>query len=453
MTDVLWAAVAMVSLLVGGCGIALLVLPRRPIAPQELLAFAYLAGAALVSLLSLYCGFFVGGRTLRLVIVGASVGVAAAGVAHRRRGAAWSSGAVKPAGVTRAAIPLAAAAAVGWLALRLPMAWDGVMIWEAKARLIWLNGGRLPLGILSQPYRTHAEYPLLVPMVEAWVYGWLGHVDQVLVKVVFAGFFLAVLWLLATAAARLGLGAGWALVAALLPLCVPRLVLGEGSATSGYADFPLAAGYLASVVYLLEYLRDGRREVLRAVGVMAAILPCIKPEGTILWLCVVLFCAVIAWRRRQLSGLLWVIVPGLVLLLGWRSVLIVAHARVGGFLPVRPGTLLHNLPRLNLVAAALWRYVTSGEWSLLWPVAALAGAAAAATVRAVRAPVALLAAAVLLPAGLYSMIYVFTPVDPRFHIETSLPRLLIHFSLPAILLVVVPAVGWPRRDPGARPIE
>jgi hypothetical protein len=294
----------------------------------------------------------------------------------------------------------------------------------------------------------------MVPALEAWVYGWLGHVDQVLVKVLFAGFFLAASWLLATAAARLGLGTGWAIAAAVLPVCVPPLVVGEGSATSGYADFPLAAGYLGSVVYLLEYLREGRREALRAAGVMAAVLPWIKLEGAILWACLALFAGVIALRRRQLSALGWMIVPGLALLAGWRVLLLAADARFAAFLAMRPDTLVRNLPRLGLAWGALWRYTTGGDWSLFWPVAALSAAVAAWTVRAARPAAGLLSAAVALPAGLYTAIYLFTPIDPAFHIATSLPRLLIQVSLPAVLLILLPALARPRRgDRETRPIE
>jgi hypothetical protein len=445
-------SVALAPLLVAGGGIALLVLPReRPISPGELLGVGYLAGGAFVSLLSFYCGLLVGGRVLQLVVLAACAAVAAAGLA-RRPWPTWTSG--TPGGMLLTAVPLVLALLVGWLSLRIPMAWDGVMTWEAKARLIWLGGGRLPLEVLSQPYRVHADYPLMVPMLEAWVYGWLGHADQVLVKVLFAGFFLAASWLLVTAAARLGLRTGWAAAAAVLPVCVPPLLVGEGSATSGYADFPLAACYLGAVVYLLEYLREKRREALRAAGVLAAILPWIKVEGAILWGCVVVFAGLIALHRRQLSALAWVIVPGLTLLAGWRILLLAADARYGGFLAVRPGTLLGNLPRLGLVGRALWRYATGGEWSLFWPVAALSTAVSLWTVRAARPTVALLAAAVALPAGLYSTVYIFTPIDPAFHIATSLPRLLIQVSLPAVFLILLPALAWTRRgDPEPRPIE
>jgi hypothetical protein len=341
----------------------------------------------------------------------------------------------------RAAVPLLPALALGWLALRLPMAWDGVMTWEQKARLAWLSGGGLPLHYLAQPYRYHANYPLLVPMLEAWVYGWLGHMDQVLVKVVFAGFLLAVLWLLATAAGRLGLSAGWSVAAALLPLCVPRLVLGEGSATSGYADFPLAAFYLACIVYLVEYVREDRRGALRAAGVLAAGLPWIKQEGVILWACVALFAVVIARRRGHASTLLWVIVPGLAVIVGWRAVLAIAHAaRDAGFLPVEAATLWRNLPRVGLVAAAAWSRATGGEWSLLWPVAAVSSAAAW-RLPASRPVAALLLAAVAVPSAIYSTIYIFSATDPAWHIATSLSRLMIQVSLPALLLVIVPAAG------------
>lgn len=446
MTDVLLASVAIASIFVAGCGAALLLLPRqRPIAPAELLGFGYLAGAAFVSLLSFACGLLVSGRALQLLVLTSCLALGATGAVIGRRGAPTRRWAVAPPDLLRAAAPLLPALAVGWLTLQVPMAWDGTVVWEAKARLAWMNGGGLPLSYFGQPYRSHPDYPLLVPMLEAWVYGWLGHVDQVLVKVVFPGFVAAALWLLATAAARVGLSVGWSVLAVVLPLCVPRLLLGDGGATTGYSDFPLAVYYLACVVYLLESLRQQRLEALRAAGVLAAVLPWIKQEGTILWACLMILAAIIAARRRRLSALWWTVVPGLLLLIGWRTLLVVADAQMGAaFLPIRPDTFWNNLHRLGLVPPALWRHVTNvAEWSVLWPVAALSGAVAAWGVRAARPVVALLATAVALPTSIYAVIYVFTGLDPQTHIESSLPRLLVQVSLPAILLVVVPAMGWP----------
>jgi hypothetical protein len=70
--------------------------------------------------------------------------------------------------------------------------------------------------------------------------------------------------------------------------------------------------------------------------------------------------------------------------------------------------------------------------------AALAAWRAAAATRAV---VALLVAATATPAAVYSTIYIFSAADPAWHISTSLSRLMIQVSLPAVLLVIVPALA------------
>lgn len=440
MSDALRLAAAMATLLVGGCGAALLVLPsRRPVAPAEVLGFGYLMGAALVSLLSFSAGLFLSGLALRIVVTLVCAALFAAGLARSRRPDRW---ALARADIIAAAAPLLPGFALGWLALRLPMAWDGVMTWEQKARMAWLNGGGLPLPYLAQPYRYHADYPPLVPLLEAWVYGWLGHVDQVRVKLVFAGFLLSVLWLLAAAARRFGLGAGWCVLAVLLPLCVPRLILGEGSATSGYADFPLAAAYFACVVLLITSGGEDAPGALRAAGLLAAALPWTKQEGVILWLAVVLFALAIARRERHYAALAWVVVPALLVVIGWRTVLAVSHAALDAvFVPVTAATLSRNFPRVGMVAAAALRYAASGEWSLLWPVAAVSAAVAAWRVPKARDVVAVLVAAVAVPAAVYSSIYIFSAADPAWHIATSLQRLMIQVSLPAVLLVIVPALG------------
>src|SRR5260370_42705527 len=98
---------------------------------------------------------------------------------------------------------------------------------------------------------------------------------------------------------------------------VPPAIIGAGSATSGYADFPLAAIYLCCAVQVLEYWRTSDAGVLPLLGITAALLPWTKMEGSILLACIALAVIPNAIRRRQWTGLAWALTPGVVVACGW----------------------------------------------------------------------------------------------------------------------------------------
>ncbi len=47
---------------------------------------------------------------------------------------------------------------------------------------------------------------------------------------------------------------------------VPAVVMTDVSATSGYADFPLAVAFLATVIHLVDYSRTGSRSAMLLAG-------------------------------------------------------------------------------------------------------------------------------------------------------------------------------------------
>jgi hypothetical protein len=62
------------------------------------------------------------------------------------------------------------AAIVIWWSLNRPLGHDGFAIWDLKARIAYLNGGAIPLSYFFDSTRiwSHPEYPLCLPLVQAW---------------------------------------------------------------------------------------------------------------------------------------------------------------------------------------------------------------------------------------------------------------------------------------------
>src|SRR4029077_5969145 len=84
-------------------------------------------------------------------------------------------------------------AAIAFASCKHTLGWDGLLVWEIKARYAFMNGGSLPASYYSGPGRafSHPEYPLGIPFTELWLYLWMGQAHQFWVKTIF-GIFYAV---------------------------------------------------------------------------------------------------------------------------------------------------------------------------------------------------------------------------------------------------------------------
>jgi hypothetical protein len=442
--DLLLLITGFLILLLGGSGIALLIVPPKYVlSAPELLTLSFLFGVAFVSLMSFGVGLLLSGVALRLSISFACVALGAIGITMRLRKGERKRTSICffPTGIETLLLIVTLAIQVGtltWWSFNSPLGGDGLAIWDLKARLACLNGGVLPLSYFFDTTRiwSHPEYPLFLPLTEVWFYGWLGRCDQGLVKLIFPMFYLAALGLLYTGVTRLG-GQRWQkFVPLFLMFFVPFTRIGEGSATSAYADFPVAVFYLASVVYLLDYWRTNADGAIRLFSALAAVLPWIKQEGSLLWLCLVALAIPKLARDSQIKPFLAVVLPGSFTFIGWNSFVRLIHAPVGqDFLPFTPAVFWSNLGRAveigHVVAGQMLNWY---DWSLLWPGVILA-LPLFISKSSRKQPVTLLSA-ITLPVILYSGIFLFSAWSPYIdHVYTSISRLLLQVSLVAILIV------------------
>lgn len=441
-TTLLWTCVALLTMLAAGAGVTLLLTtPRQRLDAARLLAWSILLGAGTLSLVHFLAGAALRGWGLRLAVTAACLILVTWGArAARHRGVTFTWGAPRgPLEHLMLAVVAAEVALVWWVSFRTSLSWDGLMIFDTKARLAFENGGAVPLAYFSDRYRawTHPDYPLFLPMIMAWLYGWLGRVDQEAAKVVPPLFFMAAAGLLyaATRSRR-----RW-LLAPLLPAAVPLVVIGDGSASSGLGDFPLAAAYLACLLCLLDEDRP-LAERLPLLAGLAALLPWIKQEGALLFCCTLVLASLTTRERRLrvLGRLAW---PGLLVFAVWRVFLAYSQAIVGqAFLPIRPSTLMANLARvLEIVPGVLAEMGKTGFWGWFWP--AVLFALPPLLPREWRRAQWLLFAAILMPLSLYSAIYIFSAWNPMMlHLTNSMPRLLVQLSLPAMLALSAAATAF-----------
>jgi hypothetical protein len=304
-------ALALLLLLCAGLGLtSFLASERDQLGPGETAALSFLFGATFISIASFLLGFVLSGLALRLILGISAAGLGIVGIWRisrmnsvrlmRPRGREWFWSGVL----------FLQSLIVFWLSLRLSLGFDGLFLWEAKARLIFLSGGGMAVDyIRASPFEiSHPDYPLLLPFVESWFYGFLGRPHQGWLKLVLPLFYVAAVGLLAFN--RLTRSYLPALMLFFVPVLLIRV-------TSGEADFPLAVFYLGASLFFLDYLKTGNERLLLIAGVFAAVLPWVKREGAILFAVLLIVGAVRFLSERSIRNLIVLAGPGLLWLGFW----------------------------------------------------------------------------------------------------------------------------------------
>jgi len=446
------ALFALFFIFTAGFGLSMLLF-RRPqaISFVELFALSWLLGGLFISLAFTVVGFFCNGLILQLLVTLVSLLLGWMGLKLLRKSGAmltWP----KPANRLEAAlcaILLVEFMAMLFMAARESLGWDGLLVWEIKARYAFLNGGHLPLRYFVDASRlwSHPEYPLFLPSLETWLYLWIGDCDQFWVRVIFPPFYIAAAFLLYTGIQRFS-GKKWCgLLAATLLFFLPSSLTGEGNLLAGYADFPLAVFYLAAVVYFLRYLQEKSAAHAILFAIMAGAMPWMKREGVVLWACAMALALPGLLKRRNFLAAILVPLPGLAVLSAWLiASKILKTPGNKDFLPVTFDTLLTHAVRYpSILREMLHEFANTTHWSLLWIAFAIA---LPFLIMKSRLKLAIsLFLGVALPLGLYSSIYLFSAWPSYMdHIQSSLTRLMLQVSLVALLAVSLAVSASQKED-------
>ena len=214
-------------------------------------------------------------------------------------------------------------------ALIQPMhGWDERAFWAFKAKILYHEGTIFSTDFFdADRVHPHKRYPLLIPLVESWIYIVLGHIDDRLVKVIFPLFFTSLLLILYSSQRKFFSRTHSLIFTALLasvPCFVATLISKHNAASVGYADIPLSFFYFISVIYLYMWMMDNsNKDYLVIAAIFSAFTVFTKPEGIILFIIslfilnmYILFDLKQAKKQKIMHLLSYLIIPT-VMLLPW----------------------------------------------------------------------------------------------------------------------------------------
>ena len=330
----------------------------------------------------------------------------------------------------------------GVLAIGQPLAgWDSWTSWGMRARTIFLENGIAP-AVYADPSRavTRPGYPLLTPLLQAWLYRWLGAADDRLAGLVLWLFFAALVGLVYGALLRRSRDRVWALLAGAAAASIPWLVTLSGLA---YVDGALAALALAAAAMLIDWLDDGQPGALLLAIIAFALMPWAKEDGLVIALVLLLAAVVICppWRGRR--GWVAALAGGcaaLVVAAGWKLVT-AGSPPAGAFPPLTAATLQANLGRIPTIWQIVRENLMSVDFALIWPVALIFGlstlALPAVQRRAAwRTNASILPLATALYLCLMAAIYLFSSFQPYYqHVLSSYFRLASQVAPLAVLWI------------------
>lgn len=321
-------------------------------------------------------------------------------------------------------------------------AFDAWSIWNRAARFIYRDPQNWTAALSPDlHWLNHADYPLFVPLNVAWGWNMAGAETQ---RVPMAQGFLFLIASLAAMFASAGLNRTVG-QAALAALALMSSSMPAGVSAALIADAPVTFFILVSSALIYFHFSEGKPSVLALAGFMAGLAAWSKNEG-LLYVVVSLPVLPLAAPRKAPRTLLWygagLAVP-LAVVLYFKSLVPANDLLADGGDAL---SKLTDLSRCWIVAKAYFRQLfavgSEGPIGIL-PALIVYGLFLRADFSSASRTGALAVAAMIALQTLgYVVIYVLTPHDLNWQLDTSLNRLIFHVY-PAALFLFFRLVSTP----------
>ncbi len=142
---------------------------------------------------------------------------------------------------------------------------------------------------------SHINYPPHIPLLMAWTYFGMGQVNDVLVNIIFAFYFLALIGFV-----YLSLSEETSRQNALIFITfLSTLPLFVYHGFNAYCDLPLTFYFTIAAISLFKYFRNKNKTDLIMAGIFAGLTTWVKNEGLILALVLLIVFLIYLFRERK----------------------------------------------------------------------------------------------------------------------------------------------------------
>lgn len=309
------------------------------------------------------------------------------------------------------------------------LGFDGYHHWGIKAKGSFLDGGWI-LTRAGLSRFAHPAYPLLVPSIQAWIYTFIGEVDEGAVKIIFVIFYLALGGLFFHAVRQLFTRLLAAFFTVLM-LSTPLLAI---TALSAYADVSMTFFLFGSVLFLTKWLDERRMADLVIGSLLSGLLLLVKREAAVYWVVIFLFILGYflltrksAQKRMTIFQMLFFPATAIFIAGSWFLFLQITGIDSGSFETPTLALLFERSERIVVMVQKLVRelFFNFGAWGILWYLFVFTSIWQWR--RFTRPSSFLLWISVVLPILLLSISFVFSVWDDyTLHVDTALSRLVLH---------------------------
>lgn len=302
--------------------------------------------------------------------------------------------------------------------IRPVTAWDGWASWLLRAKMFFIAGS-VKLDIFTY---VPSEYPLLVSLMTAFLYIFLGAVDDRSILLLYPAFYLF-LGLLFFLSIRKILGKSMALYFTFLLLSIQNIIRHSGRFEAGQADMILGFYIFTSTALFFRYMQSKKIGNLVLLQIFFGITVLIKNEGVPFVILSEILLTIFLFKKKLykhfFTFLFW-IVP----FVDWQIFKYTYN------LPDLPSYLQFRFhpERISLIILEFAKeFINVKNWNLLWPGFIMSFAMFLFFVKK-NIYIFVLYILIFTQICVYMSVFFFTSADPKLHIPNVANRVLLHIA-------------------------
>ena len=325
--------------------------------------------------------------------------------------------------------------------------WDALQTWAFKGKVFFYDMG-ISYDFMKDP-SNHSDYPLLIPLTFSWIYTSMGQVNDELVRMIYPLQYVSMLAIFYYAIRKAAAKRVSLLFTTLLSVTPIIMVHTSGFIGRigglhsgdfvGYADLALSIFFLGAGAFFYLYLSEGNNAYLIMSVLFLTMGAWTKNEGLVFLLMggILITVSLVIGKRIKYGailavwGFIWVVT------LPWLIYKMHFHISSEYTPNMNAATVQNNLSRLPYIIKMFF-YVLFRDTDLYnytWYGYAISSLI---NIReSFRNPLFSLHAMLLVQFAAYTFIYLISPLEIKFHIGTSIDRVIIHLTPLAIIVMAM----------------